>query len=164
MIIRKSYNFFQRLLSLKAYGLRYSRDIHLEPKMPFCDIVSQVGCPNGSLSFPLGFSICPTDIQIGWVGVQMNVTRTIFPYLGHPERAGEQPPGFPKSPHLKVQSEKSALQRAIGLLRYSGRDRSNLSDTFRAGSLGIVVAEVVLFGQARPDESVMKPVFLRTNR
>ena len=75
MIIRKSYNFFQRLLSLKAYGLRYSRDIHLEPKMPFCDIVSQVGCPNGSLSFPLGFSICPTDIQIGWVGVQMNVTR-----------------------------------------------------------------------------------------
>ena len=43
MIIRKSYNFFQRLLSLKAYGLRYSRDIHLEPKMPFCDIVSQVG-------------------------------------------------------------------------------------------------------------------------
>ena len=68
MIIRKSYNFFQRLLSLKAYGLRYSRDIHLEPKMPFCDNVSQVGCPNGSLSFPLGFSICPTDIQIGWVG------------------------------------------------------------------------------------------------
>ena len=104
MIIRKSYNFFQRLLPLKAYGLRYSRDIHLEPKMPFCDIVSQVGCPNGSLSFPLGFSICPTDIQIGWVGVQMNVTRTIFPYLGHPERAGEQPPGFPKSPHLKLQS------------------------------------------------------------
>ena len=57
MIIRSSYNFFQRLLSLKTYGLRYSRDIHLEPKMPFCDIVSQVGCPNGSLSFPLGFSI-----------------------------------------------------------------------------------------------------------
>ena len=105
LIIRSSYNFFQRLLSLKAYGLRYSRDIHLEPKMPFCDIVSQVGCPNGSLSFPLGFSICPTDIQIGWVGVQMNVTRTIFPYLGHPERAGEQPPGFPKSPRLKVQSD-----------------------------------------------------------
>ena len=103
MIIRKSYNFFQRLLSLKAYGLRYSRDIHLEPKMPFCDIVSQVGCPNGSLSFPLGFSICPTDIQIGWVGVQMNVTRTIFPYLGHPERAGEQP----------WLSEKSALKSAI---------------------------------------------------
>ena len=75
MIIRKSYNFFQRLLSLKAYGLRYSRDIHLEPKMPFCDIVSQVGCPNGSLSFPLGSSISPTDIQNGWVGVQMNVTR-----------------------------------------------------------------------------------------
>ena len=73
MIIRKSYNFFQRLLSLKAYGLRYSRDIHLEPKMPFCDNVSQVGCPNGSLSFPLGFSIWPTDIQIEWVGVQMNV-------------------------------------------------------------------------------------------
>ena len=125
MIIRKSYNFFQRLLSLKAYGLRYSRDIHLEPKMPFCDIVSQVGCPNGSLSFPLGFSIWPTDIQIGWVGVQMNVTRTIFSYLGHPERAGVQPTWL---------SEKSALKSAIVLLRYSGRDRSNLSDTFRAGS------------------------------
>ena len=104
MILRNSYNFCQRLLSLKAYGLRYSRDVHLEPKMPFCDIVSQVGCPNGSLSFPLGFSNWPTDIQIGWVGVQMNVTRTIFPYLGHPERAGVQPSGFPKSPHLKVQS------------------------------------------------------------
>ena len=93
-----------RLHSLKDCGVCCSRDIHLEPELPFCDIVSQVGCPNGSLSFPLGFSICPTDIQIGWVGVQMNVTRTIFPYLGHPERAGEQPPGFPKSPHLKLQS------------------------------------------------------------
>ena len=71
MIIRNSYN----LLPTGYHGLLYSRDIHLEPEMPFCDIVSQVGCPNGSISFPLGSSISPTDIQNGWVGVQMNVTR-----------------------------------------------------------------------------------------
>ena len=61
MIIRNSYN----LLPTGYHGLLYSRDIHLEPEMPFCDIVSQVGCPNGSISFPLGFSIWPTDIHIG---------------------------------------------------------------------------------------------------
>ena len=75
MIIRKSYNFFQRLLSLKAYGLRYSRDIHLEPEMPFYNIVRHVECPNGNITFPSGTPMCLTVIQIGWVGVQMNVTR-----------------------------------------------------------------------------------------
>ena len=75
LIIRSSYNFFQRLLSLKAYGLRYSRDIHLEPEMPFYNIVRHVVCPNGNITFPSGTPMCLTDIQIGWVGVQMNVTR-----------------------------------------------------------------------------------------
>ena len=56
-------------------GLHSSRDIHLEPEMPFYNIVRHVGCPNGNITFPSGTPMCLTVIQIGWVGVQMNVTR-----------------------------------------------------------------------------------------
>ena len=56
-------------------GLHSSRDIHLEPEMPFYNIVRHVGCPNGNITFPSGTPMCLTVICTGRAGVQMNVTR-----------------------------------------------------------------------------------------